>query len=164
MENSVNKNEVEKQIAALKNKISYLKSKRTKICAKCGKEFVPAKSMKEKYCSDACRKLAIQETKHKTYLKARQNPEYIKKMREYKQAWLAKTGRLKPKPETVSLEEYNSLKRLYDISERAYDTLKESYNSLNVRYNEIIKENQRLVGENYQLRGKTLIQKLKDLF
>lgn len=155
MYNSVNKSEVEKQIAALKNKISYLKSKRTKVCAKCGKEFVPVSNMKEKYCSDACRKLAIQETKHKVYLKNRQNPEYIKKMKEYKQAWLAKTGRLKPKK--VSYEEYKNLKEAYYGLSKAYD---EFYH----RYVETIKENMRLIQENHEFRNKPFIQKLKDLF
>lgn len=156
MYNGTNKSEVEKQIAALKNKIIYLKSKRTKVCAKCGKEFVPVNSMKERYCSDVCRKLAIQETKHKVYLKNRQNPEYIKKMKEYKQAWLAKTGRLKPK-KTVSYEEYNKLKEVCDIKEQAYNKLCE-------RCNEILKDYQRVIIENYALKNKTFIQKLKDLF
>lgn len=159
----VNRNEVEKQIAASKSKISYLKSKRTKVCARCGKEFVPAKSMKERYCSDACRKLAIQETKHKAYLKNRANPEYVQKNKEYSKAWRIKKGLAKPKPQTVSIEEYNSLKKIYYISEESYNNLMKAYNDLNDRFDEIIKNNQRLVLENHQLRSKTFIQKLKDL-
>lgn len=157
MYNSINKSEVEKQIAALRNKISYFKSKRTKVCAKCGKEFVPTKSMKEKYCSDECRKLAIQETKHKSYLKNRENPEYVEKMKAYKQAWLERTNRLKPKLETISIEEYNKLKVICDIKEQAYSRLCK-------RCDEILKDYQRVVTENYALKNKTFIQKLKDLF
>lgn len=156
MYNSTNKSEVEKQIAALKNKIIYLKSKRTKVCVKCGKEFVPVNSMKERYCSDACRKLAIQETKHRAYLKNRQNPEYIKKMKEYQQVWLAKKGKLKPK-KTVSYEEYQNLKA-------AYEGITQSYDEFYHRYVEIVKENMRLIQENHELRNKPFIQKLKDLF
>lgn len=154
MSEIINKNEVEKQIAALKSKISYLKSKRTKVCARCGKEFAPANSMKEKYCSDECRKLAIQETKHKSYLKNREKPEYIEKMKAYKHAWLERTGRLKPK--TVSYEEYQNLKA-------ANEGLSQAYDKFYKQYVEIVKENMRLIQENHELRNKTFVQKLKDL-
>lgn len=113
--------------------------------------------MKEKYCSDACRKLAIQETKHKSYLKNRENPEYVEKVKAYKHAWLERTGRLKPKPETVSIKEHNNLKELYNILYDAYDKLFK-------RNVEILEQNERLIKENYTLKNKTFIQKLKDLF
>lgn len=152
-----------REIAALKSKISYLKSKRTKVCQMCGKEFAPKKSLRERYCSEECREQARKQTKHNNYLRYKQNPEFVEKNKKYLMDWRRKTGRVKPKT-TVSLEEYDSLKRIYDISERAYDTLKESYDNLNARCNEVIKENQRLIVENYELRNKSFLQKLKDLF
>ena len=138
-----------KEIAALKSKISYLKSKQTKICKLCGKEFTPKKNLKEMYCSDECRKQAIRNTKHKNYLKYKQNPEFVEKNKKYLMDWRRRTGRVKPK-DTVSMQEYQRLLNLYD-------------NLVN-RFNKIIEENKVLITDNYELRNKSFLQKLKDLF
>lgn len=148
--------DISRKINLLQNQIKYLKNKRTKKCKMCGKDFAP-NNMKEIYCSDDCRQKAIKETKRRNYLRYRQKPEFVEKNKQYLKEWRIKTGRVIPKPETVSLDEYNKLKAVCDVKEQAY-------NDLCKRCDEILKDYQRLILENHQLRGKTFIQKLKDLF
>lgn len=137
-----------REIAALKSKISYLKSKRTKICQMCGKEFAPKKSLRERYCSEECREQARKQTKHNNYIKYRQNPEYVEKNKKYLMDWRRKTGRVKPK-DSVPMPEYDRLLTLF--------------NNLNERFDAVIAENKRLIIENHELRNKSFLQKLKDL-
>lgn len=136
-----------REIAALKSKISYLKSKRTKICQMCGKEFAPKNSLKERYCSEECREQARKQTKHNNYIKYRQNPEYVEKNKKYLMDWRRKTGRVKPK-----------------VPRPEYDRLLTLFNNLNERFDAVIAENKRLIIENHELRNKSFLQKLKDLF
>ena len=124
--------EISNKINSLHSQIAYLKSKRSKKCANCGKNFTP-ENMHRTYCSDECRRKGVKKAKHKYYIKSLQNPDFVEKRRQAARAWRERNGLSKPKSETVSIEEYKNYKE-------AYERLKQSYDKFFNEYKETVKE------------------------
>lgn len=109
--------EVRNQIRKLKYRIKTIKrlSTQKKICAICGKEFIPEKSMHEKFCSEECRKASD---------------------RAWRRKWAKKHYEEMQKAKQIKKEVIKGEQELLETSKPSYEWLEERCNSLTKMYND----------------------------
>lgn len=134
--------EIRNKIRKLKYRIKAIQklSTQKKICAICGKEFIPEKSMHEKFCSQECRKASGRARRREW---ARKHAEEVKKAKEINkeiikgEQELSKTS--KPSYEWFE-ERCNSLTKMYNDEKNRSELYARMYDNLYVEHIELKKK------------------------